>query len=281
MDASSLSTLVKERYMDNFLIDTVITKYLEENKSTICAFLPTEAFDWLLSNDHNFIVNKLKGVLSHFHGFQILLLPLHMQHAHWGLIVIDFQRQQVLFDDGFHLDPGHLVMKNVKKIMQYVGEIFSNIPSFDDVNSFHHFGMPSQPSSPAEGSGSCGVGVILSARDIRNNFQGIRLASTNTPNQYTALQPPNAQNQYAPHVGFVFPGSNGGQWMPSGYNQNPSQPISQPSTSSLSVENQTGDTSKQAPKKKAAGWSEPETLELIEAWGAISNTIYEVYTKAW
>ncbi|KXJ07911.1 Trihelix transcription factor ASIL2 [Exaiptasia diaphana] len=96
---------------------------------------------------------------------------------------------------------------------------------------------------------------------------------------------------YAPKYGFVFPSSGNGPWQPS-------QPDSLDNCASTTTDlrSENAATQKKDKKTKAADWSEPETLELIEAWGKyyqnlkgasnkektkIWNNIYEVYKRSW
>lgn len=103
----------------------------------------------------------------------VILCPLHMNESHWGLIVIDLLNGRLLFDDGYKLQTNASVLPNIK----YVLDIFQRIrPAatcfqnsfWNSINQFECFGMPSQHgcTRAGQGTGSCGEGVILAARDF-------------------------------------------------------------------------------------------------------------------
>lgn len=179
LDVSSFSTLVGERYVDNFVIDVTIWHYLQEclnqGSLTRALCLPSETHTWLGTNSPCFIQRKLEQVMSNSRReeLDVILCPLHMNESHWGLIVIDLLNGRLLFDDGYKLQPDASVLPNIK----YVLDIFQRIrPAatcfqnsfWNSINQFERFGMPSQHGCARAGqdTGSCGVGVILAARDF-------------------------------------------------------------------------------------------------------------------
>lgn len=181
IDVSSFSTLVEERYLDNFIIDVSISWFLLEGqgkKTNICSkvlYLPSETHTWLNVNDKKFLKGKLQEVLftSKEDEFEIILCPLHMNQMHWGIIVIDLLNRKLLFDDGYHLKPDSNVLPSIKHILDVFHELRPDANCFSSffwssITDFEHFGMPSQAicSQTGQGVGSCGVGVILSARDF-------------------------------------------------------------------------------------------------------------------
>jgi hypothetical protein len=170
IDVSSFSTLVKERYLDNFVIDTIITKYNQECKSGTTLYLPSEVHTWLKSDDKQFIIDKLALVLNSLTIIKLsqILLPLHMNDCHWGLIAIDLINQKIYFDDGYRLKTEPSLIQDVKKLLTLLKNLIPNIETLSDVKFYERFGMPYQGDldSSGQGAGSCGVGVILSARDF-------------------------------------------------------------------------------------------------------------------
>lgn len=129
---------------------------------TKVVYLPCETHTWLRTNNELFIKPKLQGVLGTYGGteFDLTLFPLHMNEKHWGLIVIDLPGRKLFFDNGFKLQSGTNILPSIKYIWR--------------------FGMPSQHNCSMTGQGhrSCGVGVILSARDFI--FKGV----SGTVNQF-------------------------------------------------------------------------------------------------
>ena len=60
MDVSSFATLVGERYLDNFTIDTIITRYNQECAIGSTLYLPSEVHTWMETNDDQFVIEKLQ-----------------------------------------------------------------------------------------------------------------------------------------------------------------------------------------------------------------------------
>ena len=122
VDVGSFSTLVGERYLDNFVIDAAILHYLQDGQDQVgskALYLPSETHTWLNTNNEPFINRKLQEVLavSRKSEFDLLPLPLHMNGSHWGLVVIDLLGRQLLFDDGYKLKPATGVLTTIKHIL--------------------------------------------------------------------------------------------------------------------------------------------------------------------
>lgn len=178
IDVSSFSTLVEERYLDNFVIDVCISWFLQDCQSQIgskALYLPSETHTWLSTNSRQFIEGKLQEVLatSKENEFELLLCPLNMDQKHWGIIVIDLLNSKLLFDDGYQLQPDPSVLLSIKYILDVFHELRPDAHCFSGLfwsstDAFERFGMPSQIScaQTGQGMGSCGVGVILAARDF-------------------------------------------------------------------------------------------------------------------
>ena len=175
IDVASFSTLVEERYLDNFVIDVTILKFLQDCKGSKALYLPSETHTWLQTN-HQFLCRKVGDeVLSNSREeeFDLLLCPLHMNQSHWGLIAIDLVGKKLLFDDGYKLQPDSSILPSMKYLLDVLHELRPNAQCFSrsfwsTADHFERFGMPSQNDydSTGQGSGSCGVGVILAARDF-------------------------------------------------------------------------------------------------------------------
>lgn len=199
VDVGSFSTLVGERYLDNFVIDVAILHYLwvgQKQVGTKALYLPCETHTWLNTNDELFIKQKFRGVLgpSNESEFDLILLPLHMNEAHWGLIVIDLLGRRLLFDDGFKQQPASSVLPTIKYILDVFQQLMLSAPCFNNsfwssINALERFGMPSQHNcgSTGQGTGSCGVGVILAARDFI--LKGVNGTVNQFVWQYTEMRP--------------------------------------------------------------------------------------------
>lgn len=198
VDVGSFSTLVGERYLDNFVIDVAILHYLwdgQKQVGTKALYLPCETHTWLKTKDELFIKQKFQGVLGTSRGseFDLILLPLHMNEIHWGLIVIDLLGRKLLFDDGFKLQPASSVLPTIKYILDVFQQLMLGAPCFNSffwssINVLERFGMPSQHNCDmtGQGNGSCGVGVILAARDFI--FKGVNGTVNQFGWQYTEMR---------------------------------------------------------------------------------------------
>jgi len=176
IDVASFATLANERYLDNFIINFVILKYLQDQDDMQIIYLPSEAFTWLKSSDKKFIVDNIEQAIieSKVHAtgnVQLMVVPVHMNGCHWGLVVVDFLNARLLFDDGMKWQPRRSPLAEVQQLLDNTQRLIPNdmnlATKFWNQNSnFERFGMPLQMTGTTQGAGSCGVGVILSARDF-------------------------------------------------------------------------------------------------------------------
>ena len=97
-------------------------------------------------------------------------MPVHLAGCHWGLMVIDVASQEFYFDDGMRFNPPPIdlavaVMKSLEQ--NSLTEDRPQTISWPQRHVYRRFRMPQQPSDGSlQGNGSCGVGVILAARDF-------------------------------------------------------------------------------------------------------------------
>lgn len=179
IDVMSYSDIVSERHIDNFVVDISIEKYLQEVNGNDALYLPSELYDWMKSNSTKFkTVNLKKRVLGRKNvcDINVIIAPVHM-NDHWGLVVIDIHNEKLMFDDGMKVYPPTTTLQNIKDALDILCVAF---PSWQSLQSrfwtscmnFDRFGMPSQvSSSPGNytGTGICGIGIILAARDFIDN----------------------------------------------------------------------------------------------------------------
>ena len=181
LDATSFSDLVEERYIDSFVIDICISKFLDEsrvNGKSVTVYLPTEFYDWMSSGDKKFQQLQLREKveqLANGDDLQQILVPVYMPN-HWGLIFVDLASQEIYFDDGLMSAVTPIALPCVKQSLELLVEMYPNHPAlqskfWQNCSRFQRFGMPSQTpvDSKMIGTGSCGIGVIMAARDIINN----------------------------------------------------------------------------------------------------------------
>ena len=151
-DVASFSTLVGERYLDNFVIDVSILCFLQDFKGRSKAlYLPSETHTWLNTSNSGFIHRKLCEVLftSKESEYDLLLCPLHMNQSHWGIIVIDLLHRKLMFDDGCQCQPDSSVLPSMKRMLDVLRQLSPDAHCFRNsfwasVDSFERFGMPSQ-----------------------------------------------------------------------------------------------------------------------------------------
>ena len=159
-----------------FVIDVTIWHYLKDCQvHSKRLYLPSEVHTWLETNNLQFIQQKLEEVIScaREEELELILCPLHMNESHWGLIIMDLLNKRLLFDDGYKLQPDRCVLSNIKNMLDIFRQLRPGALCFqntfwDSIHQFERFGMPSQHgcARAGQGTGSCGVGVIMAARDF-------------------------------------------------------------------------------------------------------------------
>ena len=178
IDTTSFADLALERYIDSFVIDISIGKYLEEartngNENTL--YFPSEVFDWMNAIDKNFKKKRVARTaceLKNFNTLQQMLVPVHMPN-HWGLIYIDLLNMEMYFDDGLRYVPPLTALPTIKDLLELLTEMYPSHATLQtkfwaNCNHFKRFGMPYQRANDSKmvGAGSCGIGVIMAARDF-------------------------------------------------------------------------------------------------------------------
>jgi hypothetical protein len=172
VDVHDLSTLVGERYLTGFIIDIACLKYKETAKHGIYnVYLPSFFQNWASAGDAEYLKNKILQYVQPEDIVRVhwVLTPIHVAGAHWGLLCINLKTSQIFYDDGLHWNPPSNMVDNIKMVLQTLHQISGHQGKFDESKwnyslPIQRFGMPTQPS----GSGSCGMGVILSVDTIMN-----------------------------------------------------------------------------------------------------------------
>ena len=178
IDVTSFADLALERYIDSFVIDISIGKYLEEarmngNENTM--YFPSELYDWMKAPNINFKrkrIARTASELTNFNTLQQILVPVHMPN-HWGLIYVDLLCMEMYFDDGLRYVPPITTLPTIKDLLELLTEMYPSHATLQtkfwaNCNHFERFGMPDQNVNDSKmiGAGSCGVGVIMAARDF-------------------------------------------------------------------------------------------------------------------
>ena len=157
--------------------------FIQERDETL--FLLTDFFQWMQIDDRTFKLSQLTAKasqMSRFNDLKQILIPVYMVN-HWGLIYLDLANQEMYFDDGLasHVPP--TTLPHVKEALDFLLELHPCHPYLQtkfwhSCKTFSRFGMPSQVPIDKKmiGSGSCGIGFIMAARDF------IRIGSSNVNN---------------------------------------------------------------------------------------------------
>lgn len=174
MDVKDYSTLVCERYVNSFAIDTICLTILKESKEMDIVYLPCYSQTWAKQGTQFF---KHK-VSSYFESCpvdraRIIFFPVHFPcHKHWGLVCFDTTTSTVFFDDGEKIFPTRDILTVVRNMLSAFETVSNNSRfKFDKWNDgklslpFPRIGMPNQ-TTVGVGAESCGVAVILSFKDI-------------------------------------------------------------------------------------------------------------------
>lgn len=178
IDVISFSDLAEERYIDSFVIDVCVGKFVAESiaqgQNDTISF-PTEFFQWMMVKDKPFKIKELKAhasQIAQLDNLQQILVPVFMVN-HWGLIYVDLASQMLYFDDGLTSQIPSTALPCVKEALNLLFELCPQHSSlktkfWHSTRSFQRFGMPSQVPIDKRmiGVGSCGIGVIMAARDF-------------------------------------------------------------------------------------------------------------------
>lgn len=174
----AFSKLALERYIDDTVIDTAIARMKRQcstNESFLC--LPAHTITWLNTGDRGFIRQCFQEVLLNVKPglLSLVLVPVNMDDVHWGLMVVDVKNKEVYFDDGLgwsfsKTSYAHLIIRELH--FKFPECVNLSLDHWRNVKTFKRFGMPRQPTDgQVIGSGSCGVGVILSALDFMTSVE--------------------------------------------------------------------------------------------------------------
>ncbi|KAK3754732.1 hypothetical protein QZH41_019373 [Actinostola sp. cb2023] len=178
IDVTSLACLVGERYVDNMVIDICLFKYMHDINSTqgcLTLVLPTTLWVWE-GSDKEYFKEKVNTYVENctldFSNISQIVIPVYMP-SHWGIVYIDFKERKLYFDDGMKFRvPHHLLdaakhLLDILKCLHPVCTAFSSV-WWKPIATLQRFGMPYQAGqyNNGQGSGSCGIGVIMAAKDL-------------------------------------------------------------------------------------------------------------------
>lgn len=179
IDVEAFQAFPLERYLDNMSIDVCISHYLEKSSTKVSTlYVPFEAWTWINALSDNELCDNLKKLLQDIDSDSIeqVIMIVHFQtKQHWGLIVAQIEGHVLYFDDGYNSKPPRFALRGMCRILNLLQQVlpdshkyfwdYKNVPVMP-------FGMDNQRNASrtsGNGSGSCGLGVILAAKDFITN----------------------------------------------------------------------------------------------------------------
>ena len=176
VDFKSLSTLVGEPYIDNFVINFCLKKAILSKQTNSVLCLPSEALVWLDNHNMEPIQNIIRNELRHPNEMKLIVMPVHMEaKQHWGLACVDLQTWTIWYDDGMKIAPPANLAPSVGKLVNVLSSMFPSVSTFNALiptqfPTSQHIKRMSMPQQRLDGrtagSGSCGMDVILLAWNI-------------------------------------------------------------------------------------------------------------------
>ena len=173
VDTKSLATLTRENYVDNFVIDYLILKFISmkpKNSPTSTVYLPGDSWKWSktenvahfkkMVENHGCLPEEHKEILQ-------VLVVVNLGENHWALLYVDLIKKKTYFDDSLKARAPATLSKDAYLLMVMLNTIRPILKNGEDLewlhtSKFERFGMPVAAGS-AVGAGSCGIGVILAA----------------------------------------------------------------------------------------------------------------------
>ena len=117
-------------------------------------------------------VSRTVSELKNFNTLQQMLVPVHMPN-HSSLIYIDLLNMEMYFDYGLRYVLPFTALPTTKDLLELLTEMHPSHATLQtkfwvNCNHFKLFGMPYQRANDSKmvGARSCGIGVIMAARDF-------------------------------------------------------------------------------------------------------------------
>ena len=176
----NLCTLVGERSVDSEIINFFFTKF-NQTGNGITLSLPSTTVPWLVisadEESRQTSVTSLRKILmaccKYLSSLQQILIPLHTKSSHWGLVRVNLQAKTIGFDEGLRWKPEDDVPKIIRALLKEISSMYPDNPLLRSRSwlrstlCWSRFGMPAQPKDTDKpGFNSCGVAIILAARDL-------------------------------------------------------------------------------------------------------------------
>ena len=147
-------------------------KLLDEHQPSKIVYLPTYSQMWARQGE-GYFRNKVAKFFLNCPAKEVscILAPVYFEsEQHWGLLCFDATSTTIYFDDGLKIAPPTDILTVVRTMLNGFMVLLENRDQYhsDGWNlslPLPRIGMPTQPTS-GEGAASCGVGVILTVRDV-------------------------------------------------------------------------------------------------------------------
>ena len=159
IDSYALSSMCLERYVDNFVIDTVLEKI-----TPIAGVVYVPSWIWSIAED------KLEHLIKNMKSFikphtKIIVSPVNLQNNHWGVVAINFLDKKKYFDEGIKVNLPKILLTKIEKIISAVEKVSNHINRNDYIGiKINRFNFPLQSISGI-GSSSCGVAALCAIKD--------------------------------------------------------------------------------------------------------------------
>ena len=174
----SFSDLAEERYVNSFIVDISIGKYVDKarvNRNNKTLYFPTEVYEWMNSTNATFKQSKTTketSSLTNFDSLQQILVPVHMLN-NWSLVVVDLANMNIYFDDGLTSAFPSTVLPAIRELLDMLASMHPSHSTlktqfWQHCNNCNRFGMPSQEQLDSRmiATGSCGIGINMAAKDF-------------------------------------------------------------------------------------------------------------------
>lgn len=166
VDPSSLATLCKERYVDNFIIDALL-----EMSPAIesCVYVPSTVWSWVDAVNADgkanvsYITKKLMKYVKT--NTELITMVVHLFNSHWGVVVINTITEDVYFDEGLKMPLPASLKDKLKSLLLALGSFNKHIKSISNIFPTKRFNFPQQPATGV-GSSSCGIAAVLTIQEI-------------------------------------------------------------------------------------------------------------------
>jgi len=101
---------------------------------------------FILDNTEQAIIESKVHATENVH---LMVVPVHMNGCHWGLVVVDFLNARLLFDDGMKWQPRRSLLAEEQQLLDITQRLRLNGMSLSSTfwsqkSNFERFGMPVQ-----------------------------------------------------------------------------------------------------------------------------------------